>query len=124
MPTLDQLGISESDWNQMPASGRVTIMFLLKQNQLLENRTYTFHLEVERLKIELERLKKLELEIAELRERLGQNSQNSGSLGIAVRCPKILWSSTNNHHRGQPNASSDRAVVESSRHSSPERRDY
>jgi transposase len=61
----------------MPASGRVTIMFLLKQNQLLENRTYTFHLEVERLKTELERLKKLELEIAELRERLGQNSQNS-----------------------------------------------
>ena len=55
MLTLDQLGISESDWNQMPPSSRVTIMFLLKQNQLLENRTYTFHLEVERLKTELER---------------------------------------------------------------------
>src|SRR5262245_46280586 len=61
----------------MPAAGRVAIMFLLKQNQLLENRTYTFHLEVERLKTELERLKTLELEVAELRERLGQNSQNS-----------------------------------------------
>jgi transposase len=75
--TLDQIGISEQDWNQMPAAGRVAIMFLLKQNQLLENRNYTFHLEVERLKTELERLKTLELEVAELRERLGQNSQNS-----------------------------------------------
>src|SRR5215510_11077879 len=61
----------------MPAAGRVAIMFLLKQNQLLENRNYTYHLEVERLKTELERLKTLELEVAELRERLGQNSQNS-----------------------------------------------
>jgi hypothetical protein len=55
--TLDQIGISEADWNQMPAAGRVAIMFLLKQNQLLENRNYTYHLEVERLKTELERLK-------------------------------------------------------------------
>jgi transposase len=77
MLTLDQLGISEADWNQMPAAGRVAIMFLLKQNQLLENRNYTYHLEVERLKTELERLKTLELEVAELRERLGQNSRNS-----------------------------------------------
>jgi transposase len=50
--TLDLLGISEEDWNQMPAAGRVAIMFLLKQNQLLENRNYTYHLEVERLKTE------------------------------------------------------------------------
>jgi hypothetical protein len=61
----------------MPAAGRVAIMFLLKQNQLLENRNYTYHLEVEMLKTELERLKTLELEVAELRERLGQNSRNS-----------------------------------------------
>jgi transposase len=74
--TLDQIGISEADWNQMPAAGCVAIMFLLKQNQLLENRNYTYLLEVERLKTELERLKSLELEVAELRERLGQNSQN------------------------------------------------
>jgi hypothetical protein len=73
--TLDQIGISEADWNQMPAAGRVAIMFLLKQNQLLENRNYTYHLEVEMLKTELERLKTLELEVAELRERLGQNSE-------------------------------------------------
>ena len=77
MLTLDQIGISEADWSQMPPAGRIAIMFLLKQNQLLENRNYTYILEVEWLKTKLERLKTRELEVAELRERLGQNSQNS-----------------------------------------------
>jgi transposase len=75
--TLDQLGISEEDWNQTPASVRVALMFLLQQNQRLENRCATYQLQVQRLEAEMERLKKLELEVAELRERLGQNSQNS-----------------------------------------------
>lgn len=52
-------------------------MFLLQQNQRLENRCYTYQLQVQRLEAEMERLKKLELEVAELRERLGQNSLNS-----------------------------------------------
>jgi hypothetical protein len=52
-------------------------MFLIQQNQRLENRCATYELQVQRLQSELERLKKLELEVAELRERLGQNSQNS-----------------------------------------------
>jgi hypothetical protein len=75
--TLDQLGISEQDWNQTPASVRAALMFLIQQNQRLENRCATYGLQVQRLEPELERLKKLELEVAELRERLGQNSQNS-----------------------------------------------
>jgi transposase len=75
--TLDQLGISEEDWNQTPASVRAALMFLIQQNQRLENRCATYELQVQRLEAELERLKKLELEVAELRERLGQNSQNS-----------------------------------------------
>jgi transposase len=75
--TLDQLGISEEDWNQTPASVRAALMFLLQQNQRLENRCATYELQVQRLQAELERLNKLELEMAELRERLGQNSQNS-----------------------------------------------
>jgi hypothetical protein len=33
--TLDQIGISEVYWNQMPTAGRGVIAFLLKQNQLL-----------------------------------------------------------------------------------------
>jgi transposase len=75
--TLDQFGISEQDWNQTPASVRVALMFLIQQNQRLENRCATYELQVQKLQAELERLKKLELEVAELRERLGQNSQNS-----------------------------------------------
>ena len=77
MLTLDQFGISEEDWNQAPASVRAALMFLLQQNQRLENRCGTYGLQVQRLEAELDRLKKLELEVAELRERLGQNSQNS-----------------------------------------------
>jgi len=53
------------------------LMFLLQQNQRLENRCATYELQVQRLEAQLQRLKKLELEVAELRERLGQNSQNS-----------------------------------------------
>jgi len=75
--TLDQLGIPEEDWNSTPPSVRAALMFLLQQNQRLENRCYTYELGVQRLKTELEGLKKLELEVAELRERLGRNSQNS-----------------------------------------------
>jgi transposase len=75
--TLDQLGISEEDWNQTPASVRAALMFLIQQNQRLENRCGAYQLQVQRLEAEMERLKKLELEVAELRERLGQNSQNS-----------------------------------------------
>jgi Family of unknown function (DUF6444) len=75
--TLDQLGISEEVWNQTPVSVRTALMFLLQQNQRLENRRADYELQVQRLQAELERLKKLELEVAELRERLGQNSQNS-----------------------------------------------
>jgi transposase len=75
--TLDQLSIPEEDWNQTPASVRAALMLLIQQNQRLENRCATYELQVQKLEAELERLKKLELEVAELRERLGQNSQNS-----------------------------------------------
>jgi transposase len=77
MLTIELFGISEEDWNQTPASVRAALMFLIQQNQRLENRCATYELQVQRLQAELERLKKLELEVAELRERLGQNSQNS-----------------------------------------------
>jgi uncharacterized protein (DUF3084 family) len=63
--TLDQLGISEEDWNQTPASVRAALMFLLQQNQRLENRCATYELQVQRLEAEMERLKKLELEVAD-----------------------------------------------------------
>lgn len=49
------------------------LMVLIKLNQLLENRCATYKLRVQKLEAEVERLKKLELEVAELRERLGQN---------------------------------------------------
>src|SRR6266498_142581 len=77
MLTIEQLGITEEDWTHTPASVRAALMFHLQENQRLENRCATYELQVQRLGAEFERLKKLELEVAELRERLGQNSQNS-----------------------------------------------
>jgi hypothetical protein len=41
--------------------------------------------------------------------------------GNCCEMPQDIVVITNNHHRGRRNANSDRAVVESSRHSSPER---
>jgi hypothetical protein len=103
--TLDQLGISEEDWNNAPASMRAALMFLLQQNQRMENRCYTYELEVQRLKAGLERLKRLELEVAELRERLGQNSQNSSrppsSESILLLGPVCSFS----HHSGADDTS-------------------
>jgi hypothetical protein len=43
--TLDQLGIPEEDWNQTPASVRTALMFLIQQNQRLENRCATYQLQ-------------------------------------------------------------------------------
>jgi transposase len=95
--TLNQLGISEEDWNLTLASVRAALMFLLQQNQRLENRCASYELQVQRLEAELERLKKLELEVAELRERVGQNSQNSSkppsSDPPSVSCPNKHQSS-------------------------------
>jgi hypothetical protein len=60
-------------------------MFLLQQNQRLENRCAIYQLQVQRLEAEMERLKKLELEVAELRERLGQNSQTHPNRPLLIR---------------------------------------
>jgi hypothetical protein len=74
---LEQLGISPEDWEQTPAASRAAIAFLWQQNQMLQTRCAVYEHQVQRLTVEVERLKQLELEVAELRERLGRNSQNS-----------------------------------------------
>ena len=48
MLTIEQLGITEEDWNQTPASVRAALVFLLQQNQRLENRCATYELQVQR----------------------------------------------------------------------------
>src|SRR6266542_2555150 len=77
MLTIEQLGITEEDWTHTPASVRSALMCHLQEHQRLEDRCATYELQVQRLGAEFERLKKLEFEVAELRERLGQNSQHS-----------------------------------------------
>jgi transposase len=74
---LEELGISPEDWEQTPAASRAAIAFLWQQNRMLQTRCAVYEHQVQRLTAEVERLKKLEIEVAELRERLGRNSQNS-----------------------------------------------
>lgn len=52
-------------------------MFLWQQNQLLQNRCSLYDYQLEQLQSQVVELERLRAEVAELRERLGQNSQNS-----------------------------------------------
>jgi transposase len=74
---LAQLGINEEDWQQTLPAVRAALCFLWQQNQRLLNRCEFSALQIERLEAQLARLSALEAEVAELRERLGQNSGNS-----------------------------------------------
>lgn len=74
---LEQLGINPEDWEQTPAATRAALALLWQQNRMLQSRCAAYEQQVQRLTTEVERIKRLELEVAELRERLGRNSQNS-----------------------------------------------
>jgi transposase len=74
---LEQLGISPEDWEQTPAATRAALALLWQQNRMLQSRCAAYEQQVQRLTTEVERIKRLELEVAELREQLGRNSQNS-----------------------------------------------
>src|SRR5215468_5221024 len=74
---LEQLGISPEDWEQTPVATRAALALLWQQNRMLQSRCAAYEQQVQRLTTEVERIKRLELEVAELRERLGRNSQNS-----------------------------------------------
>ena len=74
---LEQLGISTEDWEQTPAATRAALTLLWQQNCMLQTRCAVYEQQIQRLTAEVEGLKRLELEVAELRERLGQSSRNS-----------------------------------------------
>jgi hypothetical protein len=76
---IDQFGISEQDWNQTPTSVRAALMFLIQQNQRLENRCATYQLQVQRVEAEMKRLKKLEMEVAEWRGVGGNRGRIAGT---------------------------------------------
>lgn len=72
-----ELGISEDDWQQTPQAVRTALMVVWQQNRFLMSRCTVYETQVERLQAQVAELETLRLEVAELRERLGRNSQNS-----------------------------------------------
>lgn len=83
-PMLIELGITQTDWQQTPPAVQAILTKLGEQITLLRHQGASAQLEIARLQtqiatlhLQLTRLAALELEVAELRERLGQNSSNS-----------------------------------------------
>lgn len=74
---LAELGLTENDWEQTPPATRSALVFLWQHNLRLMSRCATYEAQVERLQAQVTELESLRLEVAELRERLGRNSQNS-----------------------------------------------
>ncbi len=72
-----ELGISEDDWQQTPQAVRTVLAVVWQQNRFLMSRCTVYETQVERRQTQVAELEILGLEVAELRERLGRNSQNS-----------------------------------------------
>jgi transposase len=74
---FDQLQISDQDWADASQAMRSAVSFLLRQNILLQQNCNRYEHQIQQLQAQVDELKILRQEVAELRERLGQNSQNS-----------------------------------------------
>jgi transposase len=72
-----RLGISEADWERTPQSVRTALLSLQQQVYLLEIRAQAYDQQITALQTQVAQVEQLKVEVAELRERLGQNSQNS-----------------------------------------------
>ena len=71
------LGISEQDWADTPQTVRTALLSLQQQVRLMGIRFAAYEQQLASLRVEVSTVDDLKAEIAELRERLGQNSSNS-----------------------------------------------
>ena len=85
------LGISRQQWEHTPPAVRLLLVSLKQQVRLLEIRCAADEREIALLRQQATRIQDMKAEIAELRERLGQNSHNSSrppSFGPPYRKPR------------------------------------
>ena len=68
------LGISEQDWEPTPPAVRTALLSLQQQVRLLGIRSTAYEQQLAALREQVAQVDDLKAEIAELRERLGQNS--------------------------------------------------
>jgi transposase len=71
------LGISEEDWNSTPQSVKTVVVALQHQARLLEIRFTAYEKRLTDMEAKDAEIESLKMEVAALRERLGQNSSNS-----------------------------------------------
>lgn len=71
------LGISEQDWKATPLAVRTTLLALQQQVRLMSIRFSAYEKQLVDLREQVATVDDLKAEVAELRERLGQNSSNS-----------------------------------------------
>src|SRR5215218_3507560 len=71
------LGISEQDWKATPLAVRTALLSLQQQVRLMGIRFSAYEKQLASLREQVTQVGDLKAEIAELRERLGQNSSNS-----------------------------------------------
>ena len=71
------LGISEQDWKATPLAVRTALLALQQQVRLMGIRFSAYEKQLASLREQVTQVDDLKAEVAELRERLGQNSSNS-----------------------------------------------
>jgi len=71
------LNITKQDWERTPAAVRTVLLSLQQQGRLLLIRCTAYEKEIAALRQQATQIDDLKAEMAELRERLRQNSQNS-----------------------------------------------
>src|SRR5829696_4671559 len=71
------LGISEQDWKATPLAVRTALLSLQQQVRLMGIRFSAYEKQLASLREQVAEVDDLKAEVAELRERLGQNSSNS-----------------------------------------------
>ena len=73
----EALGISQSEWEQTPLAVRTALISQQQQTHLLQIRCAAYEKELAHLRAQVLQIDDLKAEIAELKERLGRNSNNS-----------------------------------------------
>lgn len=74
---LDRFSISDEDWQQTPSSVQNAFTSLYHQLLMLEMRSEVYERQLAALREQVAQVEDLKAELAELRERLGRNSNNS-----------------------------------------------
>jgi len=87
---LAERGISDEDWLATTQSVRTALMVLWKQNLLLQRRCNLYDYQLQQLRAQVIKLESLRAEVAELRERIGRNSQNSSKVNGASQSICLL----------------------------------